>query len=270
VYHTKEPARLANQYMSGTDQLLIIAEDSACSPNSNFSIAYSKCENCLTIFATNLKTASGAVLNSLDICKNSSAFASFKSSLSLEFSAAVSRESLCILDSITSDCLTTSGGNVTVATISSKPAAVSTLVVTSSAAANYSVASTSPLKSAGAIAGVAVACTLAVVLIIALVIFLCFRRHKRHKQDKIRKAEIASRQEDKAQLHSEDLKPIRKELSGDQPLASKKDVPIAEMPANEDPQRTTGEMPANEVVGTELQGESNEERDEENRSSQSN
>jgi beta-lactamase regulating signal transducer with metallopeptidase domain len=125
-----------------------------------------------------------------------------------------------------------------------------------------------PLKSAGAIAGVAVACTLAVVFIITLVVFLCFRRRKRRKQDKIRKAESDNRQEEeKAQLHSEDLKPIRKELSGDQPLASKKDVPIAEMPANEDPQRTAGEMPANEAVGSELPGESNEEKSEEKGSS---
>jgi hypothetical protein len=172
-----------------------------------------------------------------------------------EFSAAITEASLCLFDNITSDCPATHSGNVTVA---------------SSTAANYSGASTLPLKSAGAIAGVAVACTIAVVLIIALVIFLGFRRRKRHKQDKIRKAETANRQEDKAQLHSEDLKPIRKELSGDQPLTSRKDVPIAEMPANEDPRRMAGEMPANEVVGTELQGESNEERNEENGSSQSN
>ena len=68
-------------------------------------------------------------------------------------------------------------------------------------------------------------------------------------------AETANRQEEKAQLHSEDLKPIRKELSGDQPLASKKDIPIAEMPVNEDLQRVTGEMPANEAVKSELQSE---------------
>jgi hypothetical protein len=93
-----------------------------------------------------------------------------------------------------------------------------------------------------------------------LVIFLCFRRRKRHK---IQKAETANRQEEKAQLRSEDLKLIRKELSGDQPLVSKKDVPVVEMPANEDVQRTTGEMPANEAVGSELQGESNDDRNEE-------
>jgi hypothetical protein len=228
--------------MSGTDQALLVAEgnrDAACLPNSNFSIAFFECEVCLSLLATYSKTEELASLNGiLSFCNDTGA-----------------RASLCSVNNITSDCPTTSSRNVTVAMISSKPAAVSTLVAASSAA------STLPLKSAGAIAGVAVACTLAVVVIIALVIFLCFRRRKRHKQDKIRKVETANRQEvEKAQLHSEDLKPIRKELSGDQPLASKKDISIAEMPANEDPQRTTSEMPANEAVGNELQGGSNEER----------
>ena len=204
----------------------------------------------------------------LSYCNYGGALASFSSLLNVEASISTIQASLCSVNNITSDCPTTSGHNVTVATISSKPAAVSTPVAASSAATNYSVASTSPLKSAGAIAGVAIACTLAVVFIVALVIFLCFRRRKRHKQDKIRKAETANKQEiEKAQLHSEDLKPIRKELSGDQPLASKKDVAVAEMPANEDPQWTTGEMPANEAVGGELQGESSEERNEEKGSS---
>jgi hypothetical protein len=260
--------------MSGTDRALLVAENEGkvaaiCLPDSPFNVAFEDCESCLTAYRTSPKTENSTLIASLNdvlsYCNDGSGLASFSSLLSVEAGLSITQASLCSVNDITSDCPTTSSGNATVATISSKPAAVSTLVAASSAATNHS-----PLNSAGAIAGVAVACTLAVVLIIALVIFLCFRRHKRHKQDKIRKAEIASRQEDKAQLHSEDLKPIRKELSGDQPLASKKDVPIAEMPANEDPQRTTGEMPANEVVGTELQGESNEERDEENGSSQSN
>jgi hypothetical protein len=305
--HCLQSARLANQYMSGTDQALILAEDTGknpaiCLPNGNFSIALLKCEDCLSSHVTNSETVEvGAVLQSLDAflsyCNDTSALASFSSLLNVEASVSIIQASLCSVNNITSDCSTTSSRNVTVATISPKPAAASTsvaassaastlvaasstastlvaasstastLVAASSAATSHSVASTLPL-SAGAIAGVAVACTLAVVFIIALVIFLCFRRRKRHKQDKIRKAETANRQEiEKAQLHSEDLKPIRKELSGDQPLAGKKDVPIAEMPANEDSQRTTGEMPANEAVGGELQGESSGERNEEKGSS---
>jgi hypothetical protein len=275
--HCLQSARLANQYMSGTDQALILAEDTGknpaiCLPNGNFSIALLKCEDCLSSHVTNSETVEvGNVLQSLDAflsyCDDTSALASFSSLRNVEASVSIIQASLCSVNNITSDCPTTSSRNVTVATISPKPAAAPTSVAASSAATSHSVASTLPL-SAGAIAGVAVACTLAVVFIIALVIFLRFRRRKRHKQDKIRKAETANRQEiEKAQLHSEDLKPIRKELSGDQPLASQKDVPIAEMPVNEDLQRTTGEMPANEAVGGELQGESSGERNEEKGSS---
>jgi len=256
--------------MSGTDQALSIAEADGkhaamCLPDSQFSIAFSRCEDCLSIHATETKTAFGVVasLDPFSLYCNSV----LASDSSLQATISIIQASLCSVNNITSDCPTSSSRSVTVATISSKPAAVSTSVAASSATTNYSAATTLPLKSASAIAGVAVACTLAVVFIIALVVFLCFQRCKRHKQDKIQKAETANRQEEKAQLHSEDLKPIRKELSGDQPLVSKKDVPIAEMSANEDPQRTAGEMPANEAVGSELPGESNEERSEEKRSS---
>jgi hypothetical protein len=284
--HCLHSARLANQYMSGTDEALQVAEQGGenpaiCPPGSHFSIAFLLCEGCLSAHPTDAKTVAGNLIASLNVflsyCNDRSALASFSSLLNIEASVSSIQASLCSVNNITSDCPTTSSRNVTVATISPKPsavstsvtassaavstpvtassAAVSTPVAASSAATSYSVASTSPLKSAGAIAGVAVACTLAAVFIIALVIFLYFRRRKRHKQDKIRKAETADRQEEeKAQLHSEDLKPIRQELSGDQPLASKKDVPIAEVPANE-------------AVGSELPGESSEERNEEEGSS---
>jgi hypothetical protein len=270
--HYLHLTRLADQYMSGTDNALVYAVNDGkaanCLQNSPFSSAFLRCEDCIsTNFARPQTIISDQVIESLNqflsYCNDSNALASFSSLLNVEASVSMIQASLCSANNITSDCPTTSSSSVAVATISSKPAAVSTLVAASSAATGYSVASTSPLKSAGVIAGVAVGCTLAVIFIIALIIFLCFRRRKRRKQDKIQKAETANRQEEgKAQLHSEDLKPIRKELSGDQPLASKKDIPIAEMPANEDPQRTTGEMPANEAVGSELPGESNEERNE--------
>jgi beta-lactamase regulating signal transducer with metallopeptidase domain len=215
-------------------------------------MVFSQCERCLLFNATSPKTVPHnyliASLNKiLSDCNDISAAASLNSLLNIEATLSIIQASLCSVYNITSDCPTTSSRSAIAATISSKPAAV----LTSVAASGYSVANTSPLKSAGAIAGVGVACTLAVVFIIALIIFLCFRRRKRRKQDKIQKAETANRQE-KAQLHSEDLKPIRKELSGDKPLTSKKEVPIAEMPANEDPQRTTSEMPANEAIGSEL------------------
>ena len=94
---------------------------------------------------------------------------------------------------------------------------------------------------------------------VALGVCLCFRRRKRQKLDKIRKAEITNGQAvEKAQLHSEDLKPVRRELPGDRPSVGRRDGPVAEMAANEDPQRTAFEMPSNNAVESELQGESNE------------
>ena len=77
------------------------------------------------------------------ICNNRSGFASFSSFMNAE-SHYQSQASLCSVNNITSDCPATS------ATLSSKPAAVSTSVAASSTATNYSLASTLPLKSAGA------------------------------------------------------------------------------------------------------------------------
>lgn len=35
-------------------------------------------------------------------------------------------------------------------------------------------------------------------------------------------------------------------------VIKRKPVPVAEMPANEDPKRITSELPANEIIGSEM------------------
>lgn len=62
-------------------------------------------------------------------------------------------------------------------------------------------------------------------------------------------------QGEKAQLHSDDLKPDRKELVGEGAV-KRKPVSVAEMPANEDPKRITSELPENEIIGSEMDSQS--------------
>jgi hypothetical protein len=140
--HCLHLARLADQCMSGTDQALNLAEDDGkvaalCVPDGHFSVALSNCEGCLSAHATDTRTANVAVLASLDqfwsYC-NEIAHASLSS---LQATVSIIQASLCSVNNITSDCPTASSRSVTVATISSKPAAVSTSVAASSAATNY-------------------------------------------------------------------------------------------------------------------------------------
>jgi len=86
----------ANQYMSGTDQALIFAEDgrdAACLPNGNFSIAFLKGEGCLSIHVTDLKTEASVVVQSLNVflsyCNDTGAFASFSSLLNIEATVSI-------------------------------------------------------------------------------------------------------------------------------------------------------------------------------------
>jgi hypothetical protein len=152
-------------------------------------------------------------------------------------SVAIIEASLCTVNNITSDCLT------------------STATQRTSTIPSFQSTTQYPPLSGGAIAGVAVGCTLAFVVIVGFLIFFFLRRRKQRRQRVIEQAEAANVQgAEKAQLHSEDLKPNRNELAGDQRLVLKRHVPVAEMPANEDPQWAMGEMPANEIAGSELEG----------------
>jgi hypothetical protein len=57
-------------------------------------------------------------------------------------------------------------------------------------------------------------------------------------------------EQEKAQLHSDDVKPVRTELDGG---LRRKPIPPRELAANEDPTRTINELPANEAVGSEME-----------------
>lgn len=57
-------------------------------------------------------------------------------------------------------------------------------------------------------------------------------------------------EQEKAQLHSDDVKPVRTELDGD---LRGKPIPPGELGANERPPRAINELPANEVVGSEME-----------------
>jgi hypothetical protein len=85
----------------------------------------------------------------------------------------------------------------------------------------------------GAIIGATLGVVFGVTLFCGLALFF-FRRKKRRAEEKASIEENADT-DVKAQLHSEDVKPVRKELQGDQPpgVLPEKGVVVAELPANE-------------------------------------
>jgi hypothetical protein len=112
----------------------------------------------------------------------------------------------------------------------------------------------SPRPSAGVIAGATVGAVIGFLAIVGLLAFFLLRRRKLNRRHHA--AEIDPHlQGEKAQLHSDDLKPVRKELMG-QGVIKRKPVPPAEMPANEDLERITSELPANEIIGSEMDSQS--------------
>jgi hypothetical protein len=293
--------------MCGIDSALDAAEDEGkrpelCLSNGSFIIALGKCDLCLAAYATGSEPVGVAALSSslgefLTYCgDNNLNVASFYSLLSVENSLANVQASLCSVNNIISDCLTTESNNTTLSaalpastatqrtssslylansststirsyqsTTQSPPLSGGTIVSVStirsfqsttqspplsgganagiSAIRSFQSTTQSPPLSGGAIAGVAVGCTLAFVVIVGFLIFFFLRRHKQRRQRVIEQAEAANIQgAEKAQLHSEDLKPNRNELAGDQHLVLKRHVPVIEMPANE-------------IAGSELEGE---------------
>lgn len=92
-------------------------------------------------------------------------------------------------------------------------------------------------------------------------IFLFIRRHRRKKQ----KAKAHDESHEKSQLHGDDIKPDRKELTGSKVPQSmlERQAVLNELPANEEVQRHDGsleEMPSNETPGHEMETTENEMR----------
>jgi hypothetical protein len=108
----------------------------------------------------------------------------------------------------------------------------------------------SPGPGPGAIAGAAVGAVVGFLAIVGLLTFFLLRRRRQKRHDKAAEADHHP-QVEKAQLHSDDLKRDRKELVGESEI-KRKPVPVAEMPANEDPERIASELPVNEIVGSEM------------------
>lgn len=130
-------------------------------------------------------------------------------------------------------------------------------VATSTASGNRDTSSTNT----GAVIGATVGIVLGVLLLCGVTLLLFLRR----RQSKKSKSETQYTTQDgddptkteKAQLHSDDIKPVRKELEGDVP--NKKDERIeevVEMPANE-PVEGAKELPANEIMGSEMDATKN-------------
>jgi len=262
-----------------------------CLPNSPFNLELQECDLCIEDHATNGTTAIAVTAipefeQYLSYCETDAEVSSFYSLLSVENSLASIQASLCSVNNITSDCSASQSNNTTLAATSSastatqiissslNPTNSSTSTITSSSSTatqikssslyltnsststitSFQATTQSPPLRGGTIAGVAIGCTLAFVFIIGFLIFFFLHRRKQRRQRVIEQAEAANVQEvEKAQLHSEDLKPTRNELAGDQPLVLERHVPVAEMPANWDPRWTMGEMPANEIAGSVLQ-----------------
>ncbi len=105
------------------------------------------------------------------------------------------------------------------------------------------------------IAGATVGSVIGVTLIFGFLLLFFLRRRKQKRQKENQASQDTKPQPvvEKAQLHSDDYKPERTELLGDQPGVKRKPVPPAEMAANENPVRITSEMSANEIVASDLQ-----------------
>jgi LPXTG-motif cell wall-anchored protein len=112
----------------------------------------------------------------------------------------------------------------------------------------------SPRPSPGVIAGATVGAVVGFLAIVGLLAFFLLRRRKQNRHHHAAETD-PHLQGEKAQLHSDDLKPVRKELMG-QGVIKRKPVPVAEMPANEDLKRITSELPANEIIGSEMDSQS--------------
>src|SRR2546429_7689151 len=67
--HCLNLLRLANQYMPGTDQALLVAvaegKDAACLPNNTFSSAMGICDGCIASHKADTKTADPRVIYDL-------------------------------------------------------------------------------------------------------------------------------------------------------------------------------------------------------------
>lgn len=92
-------------------------------------------------------------------------------------------------------------------------------------------------------------------------IFLFIRRHRRRQG----KAQFHDEPHEKAQLHSDDIKPDRMELTGSKVPQSmlEKQTVLSELPANEEIMRhneSAEEMPSNETPGHEMETTENEMR----------
>src|SRR5271154_436089 len=109
--------------MRGTDSAYQVAETEGetpelCLSNSSFIIALGKCDLCLAAYAAITVAAASIVLSSLgrflSYCgDNNLNVASFYSLLSVENSLANIQASLCSVNNIISDCLTTESNNTT-------------------------------------------------------------------------------------------------------------------------------------------------------------
>jgi hypothetical protein len=110
-----------------------------------------------------------------------------------------------------------------------------------------------------AIAGGAVGGVAFLLVLVGILYFVRRHRKRRHKRPS------PDEPQEKAQLHSDDVKPDRKELLGSkvpQAMLEKKTV-LNELPANEEVVRQHGpleEMPSNEPAGQELETTENEMR----------
>jgi flagellar biosynthesis/type III secretory pathway M-ring protein FliF/YscJ len=106
--------------------------------------------------------------------------------------------------------------------------------------------------SAGVIAGSTVGAIAGLVLLVVLVSFLQLHRRRRRKlaAEAAAAAAAAAAPNDKPQLHSDDVKPVRTELDAG---IKSKPLPPKEMAAKEELIRTVSEMPANEIVGSEME-----------------
>lgn len=112
--------------------------------------------------------------------------------------------------------------------------------------------------STGAIAGTAVGATVVVMLLLGLAGWFIWRhRHKRKKKRESEKAAVAGKSDShedgqKAQLHSDDCKPDRKELEGSMvPLKVREIAGVYEI-EYQDLSRVRSEMSANEIAASEL------------------
>lgn len=135
-----------------------------------------------------------------------------------------------ILNELFASVITTSNGEVTTYIFTTSPVETSFYVqVTGKPAGGTG----SPL-SVGAIIGTTLGVAFGVAIFCGLALIFFFRRKKRRAKEKASIDENADT-DVKAQLHSEDVKPVRKELQGDQPpeVLPGKGLVVAELPANE-------------------------------------